>query len=79
LTFLSGGTITGFTLTTNIPALTAANITFGTSNIFVNLQGLSTFGTFTITPIVSTPEPGTLALLAVGLAGLLFLRPRQAA
>ena len=61
-------------------------ITFDENNIFVNMAGLGALGTaplFTLTtqfqPAASVPEPGTILLLASGLASLGFLRRRKRA
>jgi PEP-CTERM motif len=72
LTFTSSGTLAGYALTTNISGLTASDITFGSDFIEVNMAGLPGEGYFTLN-LISTPEPGTLGLLALGLAGVLAL------
>jgi hypothetical protein len=70
LTFISGGPLTSFTLLTDIAGLTDSDVTFGSSFIEVNLQGLPVNGYFTLelNPSVGTPvpEPSSLALLAAG-------------
>jgi hypothetical protein len=77
LKFLSGGSLSGFTLTTNIAGLTNSDITFGPSNIEINLQSLPVSGDFTLNlltgGITATPEPPSLALVVVGVLGLLGL------
>jgi hypothetical protein len=77
LVFLSGGSLSGFTLTTNIAGLTASSVTFGPSNIEVNLQSLPVTGNFTLDLLsgstTATPEPSSLVLMAVGVVGLLGL------
>ena len=77
LAFLSGGSLSGFTLTTNIAGLTNSDVTFGPSNIEINLQSLPVSGDFTLNLLTggttATPEPSSLALVAVGVLGLLGL------
>lgn len=77
LTFLGGGSLTGFTLTTNMPGLSASDVAFGPSSIEVNLEGLPVNGEFTLDLIsssgaIATPEPSSLVLLGAGV-GLLAL------
>ena len=74
LTFASGSTLVGFALSTDIAGLTPARVSFGPSNIEINLEGLPEDGTFTLTLIsgssTTTPEPSSLLLLGTALAGL---------
>ena len=83
LTFADGGSLTGFTLTTNIPGLTDSDVTFGSNFIEVNLAGLSVNGDFTLdlisSPTVSTPEPSSFLLLGLGLLALVGLTRRKKA
>ena len=75
LTFASGGTLVGFTLTTNMSGLTSSDVTFTGSSIEIDLGGTPEDGTFTLNlissnDVVATPEPGTLTLLGAALIGL---------
>ncbi len=83
LTFASGDSLTGFTLTTNMPGLTASDVTFGSSFIEIDLANLPVDGYFTLDlisgPSVSTPEPSSFLLLGIGLLALAgFTRKRFA-
>lgn len=83
LTFASGGTLVGFTLTTNMAGLTSSDVSFTGSSIEINLAGVPEDGTFTLGLVssnsgsVPAPEPKTLTLLGAGLIALFFLAMRQ--
>ena len=67
---------------TNMGGLDSSRITFDANNIYVNWQGLSFNPDTTVSidvngGMTSVPEPGTIALLGMGLMGLAFLRRRK--
>jgi hypothetical protein len=73
LDFGPGERITGFTLLTNLPGLTAADVSFTNDSIMYNGSGLSFetspyFITLTVTTVV--PELSTWAMMIFGFAGL---------
>jgi hypothetical protein len=80
LTFAGGATLGGFALSTDIAGLTPARVTFGPSNIEINLEALPVNGTFTLTlnpgSPTTTPEPSSLLLLGTALAGLTVMLRR---
>jgi hypothetical protein len=73
LDFGPGEKITGFSLLTNLPGLTAADVSFTSDSIMYNGSGLS-FETspyfITITVATSVPELSTCAMMIFGFAGL---------
>lgn len=83
LTFASGESLAGFTLTTDIPGLTSSDVTFGSNFIEINMAGLPVDGDFTLTLIpgtstATTPEPSTLLLLGVALLALIGFTRKKA-
>lgn len=81
ITFDDGSVIVGFTLDTDLPGLTSANIAFTSDSISYNAQGLdfSNAG-YHITlnlltrRVSDVPEPLTLSLFGAGLAGAAAMR-----
>jgi hypothetical protein len=77
LTDLTKAAITGVTVdaSTNLAGFSAADVTFDASHIFVNFVGFADKPTTIFklnisTAVTSVPEPGTLALFGLALAGL---------
>lgn len=76
-----GGTWTSDTLSTNMAGLDASRISFDGSALYVNMQGLpaNAGDYFTITLNSGTvPEPSTVSLFGLSIAGLAFMRKRKA-
>jgi hypothetical protein len=62
LTFLSGASLGGFTFTTDMPGLSASDVTFGSSFIEINLANIPVNGDFTLNLVANqaVPEPSSL-------------------
>jgi hypothetical protein len=75
LDFGPGEKITGFSLLTNLPGLTAADISFTNDSIRYDASGLSFENSpyfVTLTVSTAVPELSTWAMMIVGFAGLGF-------
>lgn len=85
LNFGAGYSLAGFTLTTDLPGLTASDVSFTADSIEYNTAGLQFFNaphtvTLDLNAAATTPEPGTALLLGVACAVIgsrqLFFRRR---
>jgi hypothetical protein len=79
LDFGPGEKITGFSLLTNLPGLTPADISFTGDSIKYNASGLSFENSpyfVTLTVSTAVPEISTSAMMIFGLAGLGFVAYR---
>jgi len=69
---------------TDIVGFTAADVSFNNENVFVSIAGLQIMGgqraklnfTFSGDPTPIVPEPKTLSLLCICIAGLAAVKPR---
>jgi len=84
LVFSDGSSITGFTLDSDLPGLTAANVSFTGNSIQYNAQGDIFLNDYHVTlnlltsSVTAVPEPITLSLFSAGLIGAAALRRRKA-
>ncbi len=82
MTFLNldpGAPITDVSLVTGISGLDMSRISFTGSSVSIDMHGLSLgfANSFTLT-LTAAPEPGTLAILATGIAAMVSFRRRSA-
>lgn len=78
LNFGNGDTISGFTLATNLPGLTNADISFTAHSIEFNAEGLAFPNSYYIDLTLTTaPEPRSLALLLTMLLAAAFIVRKQ--
>lgn len=76
------GIITGVSLNTDVDGLDLSRISFGDDFVAVNFESLQldsndTFFEITLATSHSVPEPGSLALLCLGLAGVGIARRKK--
>ncbi len=70
----AGGTINGYTLTTDIPGLDGSRISFTGSTFDVYMGALVVAPTAFFDVVFDVPEPGGMALVLAGLGGMAAVR-----
>ncbi len=77
LTFGDGDSITGFSLVTNLPGLTNADVSFTGHSVEFNGEGLPFPNNYYIDLTLTTPEPKSLALLLATLFAVAFVARKR--